>query len=247
MSPAAGSAADRCCDRRLNRLWWCGGSEGGRQPKTVFVACWRLGNAQQPGRHPTCSPVFPGDLKARSRQTGHPAVGQSPLGGCARDAYKGENTVPPPPRDVLERPYTVAGGGYPPPRPPPPPPLPMFEADSQNFCFGAFGAKRIEASNFMAPPSAGTIGGPWEEGGGGSHTPLPPPPSDPPPLFKFVPAPRHALEGRAPQRQPEERVDGRLQAVAKAVGGGYCRLQMPLRLALGVRGTVSGHRLGTLT
>ena len=36
------------------------------------------------------------------------------------------------------------------------------------------------------------------------------------------------------------------QAVAKAVGGGYCRLQMPLRLALGVRGTVAGHRLGAL-
>ena len=28
------------------------------------------------------------------------------------------------------------------------------------------------------------------------------------------------------------------------MGGGYCRLQMPLRLALGVRGTVAGHRLG---
>ena len=28
--------------------------------------------------------------------------------------------------------------------------------------------------------------------------------------------------------------------------GGYCRLQMPLRLALGVRGTVAGHRLGAL-
>ena len=30
------------------------------------------------------------------------------------------------------------------------------------------------------------------------------------------------------------------------MGGGYCRLQMPLRLALGVRGTVAGHRLGAL-
>ena len=28
--------------------------------------------------------------------------------------------------------------------------------------------------------------------------------------------------------------------------GGYCRLQMPLRLALGVRGTVAGRRLGGL-
>ena len=33
---------------------------------------------------------------------------------------------------------------------------------------------------------------------------------------------------------------------AEAVGGGYCRLQMPLRPALGVRGTVAGHRLGPL-
>ena len=30
------------------------------------------------------------------------------------------------------------------------------------------------------------------------------------------------------------------------MGGGYCRLQMPLKLALGVRGTVAGHRLGAL-
>ena len=37
-----------------------------------------------------------------------------------------------------------------------------------------------------------------------------------------------------------------MEEVAKAVGGGYCRLQMPLRLALGVGGTVAGHRLGAL-
>ena len=37
-----------------------------------------------------------------------------------------------------------------------------------------------------------------------------------------------------------------MEEVAKAVGGGYCRLQMPLRLALGVRETVAGHRLGAL-
>ena len=34
--------------------------------------------------------------------------------------------------------------------------------------------------------------------------------------------------------------------VAKAVGGGYCRLHMALKLARGVRGTVAGHRLGTI-
>ena len=49
-----------------------------------------------------------------------------------------------------------------------------------------------------------------------------------------------------PQRGPERRLGRRLEEVAQAVGGGYCRLQMPLRLALGVRGTVAGHRLGAL-
>ena len=37
-----------------------------------------------------------------------------------------------------------------------------------------------------------------------------------------------------------------MEEVAKAVGGGYFRLQMPLRLALGVRGTAAGRRLGAL-
>ena len=32
----------------------------------------------------------------------------------------------------------------------------------------------------------------------------------------------------------------------KRLGGGYCRLQMPLRLARAVRGTVTGRRLGAL-
>ena len=57
---------------------------------------------------------------------------------------------------------------------------------------------------------------------------------------------RDALEGKGPRRRSQKRLDGRLEEVAKAVGGGYCRLQMPLRLALGVRGTVAGHRLGAL-
>ena len=57
---------------------------------------------------------------------------------------------------------------------------------------------------------------------------------------------RDALGGKGPQRRPQQRLDRRLEEVAKAVGGGYCRLQMPLRLALGVRGTVAGRRLGAL-
>ena len=34
--------------------------------------------------------------------------------------------------------------------------------------------------------------------------------------------------------------------LSKRVWGGYCRLQTPLKLALAVRGTVAGHRLGAL-
>ena len=45
---------------------------------------------------------------------------------------------------------------------------------------------------------------------------------------------------------PKKRLDRRLEEVSKAVGGGYCWLQMPLRLALAVRETVARHRLGAL-
>ena len=57
---------------------------------------------------------------------------------------------------------------------------------------------------------------------------------------------RVALEGKGPQRWPGKRLDRRLEEVAKPVAGGYCRLQMPLKLALRVRETVAGHRLGAL-
>ena len=42
--------------------------------------------------------------------------------------------------------------------------------------------------------------------------------------------PRDALEGKGPQKRFQKRLDGRLEGVAEAVGGGYCRLQMPLKL-----------------
>ena len=57
---------------------------------------------------------------------------------------------------------------------------------------------------------------------------------------------RDASEGKGPQRRPQMRLDRLLEEVAKAVGGGYCRLQMPLRLALGVRETAAGHALAAL-
>ena len=57
---------------------------------------------------------------------------------------------------------------------------------------------------------------------------------------------RDESEEKGPRRRPQQRVDRRLEEVAEAVGGGYCRLQMPLRPALAVRGTVAGHRLCAL-
>ena len=53
-------------------------------------------------------------------------------------------------------------------------------------------------------------------------------------------------ERKGPQRRTQKRLGRRLEEVAQAVGGGYYRLQMPLRLALSVRGTVAGHTLGAL-
>ena len=52
-----------------------------------------------------------------------------------------------------------------------------------------------------------------------------------------------ALEEEGPQRRPQRRLSRRLEDVAEAVGIGYCRLQMPLKLALASGGTLTGHRL----
>ena len=42
------------------------------------------------------------------------------------------------------------------------------------------------------------------------------------------------LEGKAPRWQPQKQLDRRLEEFAKAVGGGCCRLQMPLTPPLGI-------------
>ena len=60
--------------------------------------------------------------------------------------------------------------------------------------------------------------------------PPPPPVTDP-------------SQGKRPQRWPQKRLDSRLEEVVKAVGGGYCWLQMSLKLVLAVRGIVAGRRL----
>ena len=95
----------------------------------------------------------------------------------------------------------------------------------------------------------------------------PPPPAPPMPLAEGV-APRNEGSPSAPlpcapgtasvdgplsqgcirrEGASEAAPEGvrRLEEVAKAVGGGYCRLQ-PSSLALGVRGTGAGQGLGAL-
>ena len=52
--------------------------------------------------------------------------------------------------------------------------------------------------------------------------------------------------GEGTSEAAQRRLNRRLEEVAKAVGGGYCRLQMPLKLARAVRETVAGRRLGGL-
>ena len=58
--------------------------------------------------------------------------------------------------------------------------------------------------------------------------PQPPPPSwhcsTPGPGLHTEDGPRDASEGKGPQRRPQKRLDGRLEEVAKAVGGGCRRL-----------------------
>ena len=50
------------------------------------------------------------------------------------------------------------------------------------------------------------------------------------------------LKGSGPRRRFQMRLGRRLEAITKAAGDGYCRLQMPLGLA--AVETVAGHRLG---
>ena len=57
---------------------------------------------------------------------------------------------------------------------------------------------------------------------------------------------RDALEGKGHQRWPQRWLVRRSEEVAEAVRGSYYRLRMPLSLALAVRETAAGHRLGEL-
>ena len=118
--------------------------------------------------------------------------------GLSADAW---TSHAPPPRDVLERLYTVGGGGVPPPwipppppGPPPPPPLPMFETDSQNSASAPLAPRGFKLKLIFGPPSTGTIGGPKQEGG----------PRSTPPPFNLRTTVEPDLDGPASARPDEE-------------------------------------------
>ena len=82
------------------------------------------------------------------------------------------------------------------------PPTPAPKAPEKSFTLTSSGAKGAEG---VLPQ---TVEG--EGGGGGAG----------------------ASEGQGPQRQPQRRLNKRLVEVIKAVGGSYCRLQLPLKRCL---------------
>ena len=112
----------------------------------------------------------------------------------------------------------------------------------------------------LLPPLPGGGGGAADAAGDGPGTELQRPPwevpandtpSEPlrPPPLSFPLMGRTARmhqKGRDLKARPQKRLGRRLEEVAKAVGGGYCRLPTPLQLAPGVRGRVAGHRLSGL-
>ena len=125
-------------------------------------------------------------------------------------------------------------------------PLFFFPAVLQVVIEALISYRRIQ--EFLAlPEAAQQVCG---DHGGRSGSDLTPtlPPFGPPQEVQNVEDPkgRDAFEGEGPQRRPQKRLDRRLEEVAKAVGGGYCRIQMPLKLAFAVREIVAGYRLGAL-
>ena len=96
-----------------------------------------------------------------------------------------------------------------------------------------------------APPAPAAPGGPGgTPGGPPAHAPAAAVPTAPAGVGQAGgnAGTSDACEGKG----PPGRLDRRLEGVAKAVGGGYCRLQMPVSLGLGIRGTVARRRLGAL-
>ena len=105
-------------------------------------------------------------------------------------------------------------------KPPPPSPTVFFGWEAAALGHVNGGSRAVPLQTTTGPsPSMDRSSAQSTAGGGGGHT------------GGHRAEGRHAFEGKGPRRRPQNRLDGRLEEVAKAVGGGYCRLQMPLRLA----------------
>ena len=148
-------------------------------PLLPFFVCFLI--RSHPPSSPSKSPLAPNMFGSPvGKEEGQPpSLRPPPPQGCIRTAVHRRSPPPPPP---------------PGPPSPPPPPLPMFEADIQNFASAPLVPRGFRLTDFR-PSSAGTIGGPWEEGGPSQPPPPPPSGSNPP-----IP-PRCACAGGRPRRQ----------------------------------------------
>ena len=127
-------------------------------------------------------------------------------------------------------------------------------------------SKKTTSSSFISPQKTPNCRPTKSTLKGGSRTADPPaqaisirgesapdfsPAQDPPPAL-LIPDKQHVTgdwgrgQGCNRKEGTSEAVRQAVGGVAKAVRGGYCRLQMPLKLALAVREAVAGHRLGAL-
>ena len=118
------------------------------------------------------------------------------------------------------------GGG----RPPPPPCRPPWSAREGTGAHQYTGRLICIANSSGRRPAPGSITDPSSVEYTGTRSTAPS---------------TDALEEKGRQRRPQKQLDRWLEEVAKAVGGGYCRLQMLLKLAFAIRGTVAGQMLGT--
>ena len=125
---------------------------------------------------------------------GPPPLDPPPMGCISTAVHRRRRGVTPPPPwtpppwDVLERPYTAGGGGSPPPLLP----FHCLRLTAKIMLWRLWCQEDLSFKNF-GPPSAGTIGGPLEEGG-----------SQPNPLTPLL----RPTEGKAKEREREVEREG---------------------------------------
>ena len=138
--------------------WGGGGLRVGADPPPCLPTAAVIND-----EHPDWGPPAPAtqSVPLWTRAQGNAPSPPPPFVGNVQRAFP---PPPPPPRDVLERPDTVGGGGVTPP--------------TAKILLQRLRCQADLRFKIFGPPSAGAIGGPWEEGGSQPNPTLSPP-SDP--------------------------------------------------------------------